>query len=223
MAFKRKRPARAQRRRVRRRLVRPRVPRPIRKTSIVLMKRTSYQGAWTFGTSTTSDFWRYFVYDMNAFNNFSDVAAVFDEYKINGIKVTFRPAYDNIQNQQGTGLALVQPQAYAHVIVDPASTIVPSGVYASTSLNTFLMSEGVKTKTLNKPFSVYYRPKVTDQVFGTGTSSVMRNSPWIRSTEYTPLYRGFHMYLQQNNFTTGNINIKLDMFVTFYAAFRNVR
>lgn len=194
----------------------PRAPRAPRAPGVML-KRTNYVGNWTFGTATTNDFWRYLAYDMTSFNAFAEFAAVFDEYKVNAIKVTFRPAYDS------TLPDTVGIQAYAHTIIDPGSTLLPSGTYNSTALNIFLQNDGVKSKTLNKPFSVYYKPKVLDQVFSTGTAGALRSSPWVRTTETGPVYRGFHMFLQQNNFGTANTQVKLDMFVTYYISFRNIR
>lgn len=193
-----------------------------RRIGTVSMKRTSYAGNWTFGTATTNDFWRYVTIDMSSFNNFSEMAAIFDEYRVNAIKVTYRPAYDSVA-QATAASAVTQPQAFAHYVVDPASTVIPSGTYNITSLNTLLENGNVKTRTLNRPFSIYYKPKVLDQVFNTGTAGVMRKSPWIRTSETSASFRGYHMYIQQNGFNLGNLNIKLDTYITFYVQFRNVK
>lgn len=218
MAMKRKAPSGRYRRRVKRKYMRKsRVPRAPRRVGSIMVKRSNYVGNWTFGTATTNDFWRYFAYDMTAFNQFSEFAAVFDEYKLNSMKVTFRPAYDSVLND------LAVAQAYAHYFVDPASTVIPTGTYTSTALNTFLQNDKVRTRTLNRPFSIYWRPKLLDQVLNTGTGAAMRSSPWIRTTETGASYRGFHMFLQQNNFVTTNTAIKLDVFVTMYVSFRNLK
>lgn len=202
----------------RRRVMTRRVPRaPRMQPGAIMIKRSNYVGNWTFGTATTNDFWRYFAYDMTAFNAFAEFAAVFDEYKVNGMKVTFRPAYDT------SIVDAVGVQAYGHVFVDPGSTLLPSGTYTSTTLNTFLQNDRVRTKTLNKPFSVYVRPKLLDQVLNTGTGAALRSVPWIRTTETGASFRGFHMFLQQNNFNTSNTQVKLDVFVTWYISFRNLR
>lgn len=193
-----------------------------RRAGQVSVKRTVYGGQWTMGFAATSDFWKYMIFDMSNFNNFSEMAAVFDEYKVNAIKVTYRPAYDSVSNLSAAG-AVVQPQAYAHVVVDPASTTNPSGTYGTTSLQTFLEQERVKTYTLNRPFSIYFKPKVLDQVYNTGTASVVRSSPWVRTSDTACVYRGYHMYLQQNNFSSGNSNVKLDYYITMYCQFRNLK
>lgn len=209
-------------RRTKRRFIRPAPKRGILNRPTIHVKRITYGGNWTFGTATTNDFWRYQVFDMTNFNNFAEFAQVFDEYKVNAIKVTYRPAYDSVQNVVGAG-AVVQPQAYAHFVVDPASTVIPAGTYGTATLQTFLENGAVKTKTLNKPFSIYYKPQVTDAVFNTGTGSVMRKSPWVRTSEIATVYRGYHMYIQQNNFLQTNTNVKLDYYITMYVSFRNIK
>lgn len=197
------------------------ISRPMRvKRTMVNAKRTSYSSTWAFGTAATNDFWRYYVWTPNDVNGFSDYAACFDEFKINAVKVTFRPAYDSVDNLDAAG-TLTQPQAYAHYIIDPSSTTAPTGVYNATSLNDFLSQGGVKTRTLNRPFSIYLKPKISEQIFGSGTSGRVDRSPWIKTNETGVQYRGFHMFLQQNSLGTGNTNIKLDTFYTFYVSFRH--
>lgn len=185
-------------------------------------KRMSFSSTWAFGTVTTNDFWRYYTFTAGDINNFGDFSALFDEYRIRAIKVTFRPAYDNVAIPIAAG-AIVQPQAYAHINLDPESVVIPSGTYTSANMNTFLENSGVFTKTLRNPFSIYFKPKVSDQLFGGGTASTVKKSTWIKTSETTVQHRGFHMFLQQNSFSTGNTNIKLDTFYTFYLDFRNLK
>lgn len=195
---------------------RPRIVPAYRQPKLV-MKRTNYVGSWTFATTTTNDFWRYMTYTPNNFNNFGEFAGVFDEYRINAIKVTFRPKYDTVTVGQ-------PPQCFAHFFVDPASTVIPSGTYTSGSLNTFLENSGVKTRSTNRPFSIYFKPKVSDQLNGGGTVSRAISPTYLKTTETNVDHRGFHMYLQTNNFNTvGTTNITLDMYVTMYVTFRNLK
>lgn len=184
--------------------------------SVVKVMRTTYGGPWVFGTATTNDFWRYNTVTMNAFNNFAEYAAVFDEYKLCAVKQTWRPRYDSV-NAPGAVGTVAQPQAYAHLIIDPESTITPSGVYTNASLNTFLENGKVRTKTLNRPFSVYWKPKTTSPMT-VGSKKIY--SPWLPTTTTTQIFSGYHMYLQQNNFDSTNTNIVLDSYITFYLMFR---
>ena len=105
----------------------------------------------------------------------------------------------------------MQPQAYAHVVKDNASTVVPASTYTQGNLNTFLENQGVKTHTLNKPFSVSVPLKVSDSLLGGGTSTRFVGAPWIRTNETGVTHRGFHIF------------IKLDTFYTFYIKVRNIK
>lgn len=216
-------------RRYRRRLRRAvgRVPRPRRfRGQTLTTSRTLYQGNWQFTTVSTDGFWRYYAPSINELPDISSWVQMFDEYKINAIKVTFRPAYDDISVSANTTLnsAINYPSAQAHVVIDPESATAPTGTYSPGTLNTFLeQGNRVRTYNLNRPFSVFYRPKVMDQVFGGGTASRIFKSPFIRTTETSVGQRGFHIMLQQNSMANTNNFVRLDTFITFYVTFRSLR
>lgn len=193
--------------------------RPVRwKNTVLSMKKFCYTGSWSFSTASTNGFWRYFTYTAaNAVQNFSDISNLFDEYKVNAIKVTFRPRYDSITPGEA------QPQAYAHYVIDPASTTNPSGTYGATSLNAFLEQQGVRSRTLNRPFSVYFKPKMQDEVLGGSTATRVIRPTFLKTSQTAVEFGGFHMYIQQNNFANTNANIILDMFVTLFMQVKNLK
>lgn len=196
-----------------------RIPRSV---NTLATKRIVYQGSWQFSTASTTGFWRYLtVTANNATPNFVEVQALFDEYKINAVKWTFRPRYDTTTvTDASTGSS---PQAYAHFVIDPASTVTPTGVYGAANLNTFLEQSGVQTRTLNKPFSIYLRPKIADSLSG-GTSASRAIAPsFIKTSNAGVEHTGVHMFIQQNNMANTNANIILDQFVTVYMQYRNLK
>lgn len=198
------------------------ISRPVRALSqgVCNMKRTVYQGSWQFNTVSTDGFWRYLTFTpLTATSDWSDIQRLFDEYKINGVKFTFRPRYDGVDANPTT---LSLPTSYAHYCVDPGSTYVPSGLYTANNLNIFLQNDKVKTRSLQKPFSIYFKPKVTDSVSGGSTAARAVNPGWIRTTEDTVSFRGAHVFLQENNMTA-NTNLFLDIFITLYMQVRNLR
>lgn len=196
--------------------------RTFRAANVLSTARTFYAGNWTFGTASVNDFWRYGTYTLSSLPSYNEYVNLFDEYKINAVKVTFRPRYDSISPSDIVGTAN-QPQAYAHYQIDPASTTVPAGIYNNTTLNTFLEASGVKTVTLNRPFSIYFKPKVNTSVFGGSSGAEVVKGGWIKTTESAVSYRGYHMFLQQNNFGAVGTSIQLDMFVTYYMTFKNMK
>lgn len=211
---------RATRRRYRKKPMRmmKRVARP----NTLFIKRKFFLRTWTWGTTTTNDFWRYQTFFFSDIPSYIELTNVFDTYKVNGLKFTYMPRYSNVNAD--TAGTTGSPQAYAHYIVDPESTLVPAGVYGSSTANQLMENTTVKTRQLNRPFSIYYRPKVLQQLFGGGTASAPRRSTYIRTTDVNVDFRGHHMYIQQNNFSaSANANIILDIFVTVYLTLKNIR
>lgn len=218
MVMKRSRTTRKFTRRVKRTM--RRVPRPVRSTAIMSMKKLNYQGGWTFNTASTSGFWQYLTWiPTNAFQNFAEIQSLFDEFKINAIKVTFRPRFDSV-DAAGAGTT---PLGYLHYCVDPGSTVIPSGTYTAATLNGFLENSGVKTRTLNRPVSIYFRPKVQDQLLGGSTASRVIRSPWCKTNNASIDFRGVHAFVQLNNMAATNASLVLDQFVTVYMQVRNLR
>jgi hypothetical protein len=184
--------------------------------------KTTYQGTWTFSSTSTSGFWKYYEAQAIQMSEFSEFATIFDEYKITNLKYTFRPRYDGTDVSNIAG-ALSLPLCYAHVIKDPASTRIPNGTYGTSSINQFLENGAVKSYTLTKPMSVSFRPKILTSDFGGGTASTAIGARWIRTTEDGIPHRGFHMFLQNNALSSTNSAITLDVFVTYTIQFRGAR
>ncbi len=221
--YKRKRtatkPAANKRRRIAPRAKMTKMPR----LNATMIQRTTFAGTWAFDTIGINGFWRYWTTNVAQMNNWAEFKPVFDEYKINAIKYTFRPRYDSYEGAVPTPGTPGYPLAYAHVIKDPASTNIPSGVYNGGTVNSFLENGNVKTYTLNKPFSIYFRPKIASQVFGGGTASSMVSTRFIKSTDDVVDHRGFHMLLQNNNLTGTNPSVQLDVFITYYVSLKGLR
>lgn len=209
---------------VKRRARRMRVPRPmaLRPKNVLRITRKFYLTQWVWTTTTTSDFWKYQTFTAALIPNFAEYASVFDEYRIGALKWTFMPRYTDVEAASAgtTGT----PTAYAHMLIDAESTLVPSGVYGSGTLNNLMENTKVRTRVANKPFSVYYKPKILQQGFGGGTAGIVRNAPFIRTSDTSVDHRGHHIYVQQNNFSaSANANIIFDVFVTVYMTLRNTR
>lgn len=198
-----------------------RVPRSMPRTNSTMIQRTTFIETWSFNSVSIGGFWRYYTVAMSQMNNWAEFKPVFDQYKINALKFTFRPRYDSYEGANPVSPGL--PLAYAHVIKDPASTNIPSGTYSLATVNSFLENGNVKTYPLNKSFSVYYRPKVNVQIFGGGTASSVKSSCFIKSTDDLVDHRGFHIFLQNNNLTGTNSSVQLDVFCTFYISLKDLR
>jgi hypothetical protein len=186
------------------------------------IKRKFYFNSWVWTTTTTSDFWRYQETLASAIPAFSEYTALFDTYRISAVKWTYMPRYDSVE--ASTAGTTGSPTAYAHVVIDPQSTVIPSGTYGSSTLNILMENTKVKTYKASRPFSVYYKPKILMQGFGGGSASVVRSPPNIRTTDLGVSHRGHHIYIQQNNFSaSANANIIFDVFCTVYLQLKNLK
>lgn len=157
--------------------------------------------------------------------NFGELASLFDQYRVYALKYTFRPRYDGFQGQDTTDTTLPgvtnQGKTYIHVVNDPKSTISPSGVYNSTTLNSFFEQGRVKSYNGNRPFSVYFKPSVADDADGVNIAKYVR-APWLNVGVTGIIHRGFHSFAQDINLT-GVFGQSWDIFVTPYMMFKNMR
>lgn len=190
------------------------------------VKRTFCLSDWTFNTASTSGFWNYYTYTLGDLPSYAEFASVFDEYRIRAIKVTFRPQVDGVVGvnlDQATATTAQNAVEWLHTCVDPMSTVIPSGTYTTSNLNSFLENSNVRSRRANKALSVYFRPIMVDGVSGSGTAAArVSNRTWIRTSETAAVYRGFHAYRQVPN-TAAVAGFKLTPFVTYYLQFRNCR
>lgn len=229
MAYNRKRSYRKRnvRRRVgmRRRFNIPRYPR-YQASNVVRAVRTFYLENWTPSTASATGFWRYYNPSLSLLPSLSEFQALFDLYKIKAIKLTLRPRYDNFAGNDTTDVTLpgttAQGGTNVHVLIDPDSTtIVPTGTYTSTNLNSFLENGRVKSYTGNKPISIYWKPKVGDSM-AVGEARVRPKWMGTSATPASIVHHGVNVFLQDTNFT-GTFNQSFDVFCTFYMMFKSLK
>lgn len=219
---KRTRPMRASRRPLKRarRSFNTSVPRGF-KSPTVSVKRTFYGGVWTFGTTSVNDWWRFNSYTFSNLPNVAEYTNLFDEYKINAIKVHYRPSYDTVEAlTSDVNPGTSNSKVIVHTLVDPASTVLPSGTYTSATLNAFLENGDVKTRDGNKAFTVFYKPKMFQGVNGAGTAARLVNPSWLRTSDPAAIHYGHHVYIQSANNTTP---MKYDFFITYYFQVRGMK
>ena len=185
-------------------------------SSIFSVKQKTFYETWTFSSAATVGFWRYYLITPGVMTNYAQHAAVFDEYKITGITLEFRPSYDS--HDASSTLAMF---GQIHTIVDPSSSTLPTGVYSNATLNSFLEQGGVKTSKFGSVVTKYFKPKVPTFVQGAGIAGRLINAPWLRTDDVDVEHRGVHVYLQSTN--TALTPIKYDVFVTHHIKFRGHR
>ena len=224
--MKRKRSSRNKMRK--RRRVFSRIPRAPRYSAVnvVRAKRTFFLENWTPSTGVTSGFWRYYTPSLSQLPSAAEFQALFDMYKISAIKLVLRPRYDNFDGSNTTDTTLPgvtnQGGTNVHVLIDPDSTtVVPTGTYTSTNLNTFLENGSVRSYTGNRPITIYWKPKVGDAM-ALGESRVRPKWMGTSATPSTLIHHGVHIFLQDTNLT-GTFNQSFDVFVTYYMMFKSLK
>lgn len=213
------------RRRVRRRLPgkRPRSVRYLRtpRQASMMLKRTFWSQNWTLSTASTAGFWKYFGTNLSSIPNYAELTTLFDQYKICGVKYTFRPRFDNFAGNDSTTNLTSKPGNYVHIVNDPRSVVQPSGTYTSATLNNFLEQGGVRSYSGNRTFSVYFKPTIDVPANG-NIGAIRRAAPWLQTTETGCVHNGFHAFFQDVNMT-GVTNQSFDVFVTVYMMVRGAR
>lgn len=209
---------RTTKRRSRKMMVR-RVPRAM--PNVLSVKRTFWWNTWSWATTTTAGFWQYLNVSLSTMPNIAEYQALFDLYKINGVKFTFRPNIDGVNPADVAG-ATGGGMGQVHYIIDPSNTYTPTGSWSSTTVNQFLELGGVKTRNMAKPFSIYLRPKISDDAVGGGTNAQPLGPRWLRTDSPGVIHNGVHVLLHPSNSfaTTPTFRVTYDIFITFYLQFK---
>lgn len=230
MQSKFKRPRRGKRaaaaRRSAKRSTALRLTRRVTSTPIINVQRTFWWENWVPTSVATSNFWRYYTFRLQDLPSYLDFAAPFDRFKINGIKVTFRPKYDNFAGNDTTDTTLpgVTNQAGTRlsIINDPVSNYSPSGVYGNGTYNQFLENGKVRIQNGNKDVNVYFKPMVNSETGGLSAGRRIR-APMLQCSQAAGLvHNGFHIFANDVNFT-GVFGQSWDVYVTYYMTFTGLR
>lgn len=187
------------------------------------VKRMIYSTNFQFGNAAISNYWNYYQPTLNnAFNNWLEFSALFDEYKVNGIKITFVPRFDSLAAPVTGATPMTVLQPMISYCIDPSSTLTPSGLYNSTTYNTFLEQGNVKIRRATKPVSIFYRPKIEIPT-NVGGGFVYRRPGWLSTNSTAVPFKGVHVFMHTNNFSTQNTDINYDVFFTWYISVRNIK
>lgn len=198
------------------------VPRFVRPSTLAV-KRTFWREHWTPNTTTTAGFWRYYQFTPDLIPNWADYTSIFDQYKVNALKFTFRPRYDAYDGSNTTDTTLPGiTNAFstrAYVVNDPYSTIGPTGTYSLPIFNSFLEQGDAKMYSGNKDVVVYFKPTINTTTEAGNNHRI--KAPWL-NVNFNNAHNGFHIFLQDSNFAAVFAQ-SYDVFITAYMSFRNMR
>lgn len=138
-----------------------------------------------------------------------DFTALYDRYKINGIKVKVIPL-SNVASANGQGLI---PTMVYHTDFDDSLT--------PTSDTDVRVKAGAREVRLDKPVSIFIKPKIADAILGAsaGTAfSIPRAAPYINMSYPDVPHYGLKMYFRDVNLmaSASNVNTCFRFETTYY-------
>lgn len=201
------------------------VPRSLPMT--LTLKKQFYLENWQPSAVAVNSYWKYYAFSLSQMPDIAQYVSLFDTFRINGIRVDFRPRYDNfagndtsdtaapgVTNLQGSRMSLIS---------DPKSRQIPVGVYNSSTYNDFLQQGDAKHYEGNRPFSLYFKPEVGESAGANVAGAIRRKSPWLQlETANDVQHAGFHAFAWDQNFS-GQFGNSFDVLVTYYVQFKGMR
>lgn len=216
----------------------------------VNIKRRYYAGFVSASTTNTEGFWSYIspsISDalasypaggslwngssplspnLKGIPNLVEYASLFDLYKVHGIRYEFKPRFQDLNYGQVSSTASAQYASAGYVTysVDPTpGSQTLSGVYGIDTLNKFLEdSPQAKTVRCDKPFSIYWKPKVSEQ-YGSGGLRWVRPQWSLLSGDSLKIpHNGFYIMAHNNNFSSTSLPTthQYDVYITWYISFK---
>lgn len=185
---------------------RPRVGRQLTaRQPIHYFKRTAYYSGYLNG-STLADQPLSLIAQLSQVPNFGEFTALFDMYKIMGVRWRISPRANS--GEIGTNLGRVK----LFSAIDYDDNLVAS-------LTDLLQYESLKVTTSDRDHVRYVKPRISREVFQSGVSTAYSpGRAWIDCQNTTVPHYGLKAVLQQLPAGTQSFDIQ----VTYYLAFKNV-
>lgn len=170
-------------------------------------KRTLYASGAIAGSSIT-DVFGATGFQLSSLPNYTEFTALFDMYKITGVKVTYMPRANSAE--AGTNQGLVK----FFSVIDYDDTTAP------TAINDLLQYESLKVSNSSRDHTRFLKPKIARAIYQSGVSTAYGASTgWIDCDNASVPHYGLKYALQQ--LPSGNQSF--DVKITYYLAFKNVR
>lgn len=193
---------------MKRRAIIPRSPRQ----PVQYFKRSQYYSG-VYANSTTADTFYSIPFSLNALPNYTEFTALYDQYRINGVKVTIIPR----GNSAEIGASATTGQAvgvFSVIDYDDGSLL--------TSIQQACQYPNMKMTRSNQMHMRYLKPRC--ELAGTITSTpttgaIMATRGWIDADAAGVPHYGLKLIFQQSPNTVQQFDLKLD----YYLAFKSVR
>lgn len=199
--------------RLRRGMIGRRIAQPVQ-----YFKRSVYLSG-NIVTSVTSDTFTNQFFALSNVPNYTEFTNLYDQYKINAVKVTLIPRGNTAEITASSGASTVfQGQS-----VGVFSVIDYDDTAALANINEACQYQNMKMTRATQQHSRYLKPRfnllsITNQ--GTGATGASQNTRgWLDCDYINVPHYGVKWALQQNV----NYNLTYDVKIDYYLAFKNVR
>lgn len=189
------------------------IPQPVQ-----YFKRSVYLSGHIL-TSVTSDTFTNQFFSLSSVPNYTEFTNLYDQYRINGVKVTLLPRGNTAEITASSGASTVFQGQSTGVfsVIDYDDTAVLSSIQQACEYQNMKMTRATQQH------SRYLKPRfnllsITNQ--GTGATGASQNTRgWLDCDYINVPHYGVKWAFQQNV----NYNLTYDVKIDYYLAFKNVR
>lgn len=150
--------------------------------------------------------------------NVSEFTALFDMYRITGVKITFYPTTQSVSiSGGGTAVNIVTPRFITAIDEDDST--------APSTQEELLQYQTCRITTVNKKHTIYFKPKVASEIYASAVSTAY-GSPktmWLNLSNTNVPHFGLKWCMESAGSTApaGAFSYKVN--VKYYLQFRSVR
>lgn len=155
---------------------------------------------------------RSITFQLSDLPNYTEFTSLFDQYKINAVKLTFIPRYTGSDiNPLTTALAV--PRVWTVIDYDDTANLGDqNGAY---------QYQNCKVHMMHKPFSIYLKPRVASAVYSTAvTTGYAPRRMYIDCANNNVPHYGVKLYVEP---TPYDGQFTMSVVAKFYLSMKNVR
>lgn len=194
---------------------------------VLNIKRKFHAGVWVPSTASTAGFWRTLTLNLTQVPNYTEITALFDQYRINAIKYTLIANFSAVDANYPGGVNVpswpMKPSV--HICYDKYTSVAPSGTYTQTNFNSFIEQGKVKTvRDPFKPINIYItKPTIYAWSAATGSSSDLKVAPFMNTVNFAGVnHYGPQVFISDPNFSGSSFPAySWDIYVTVYMQCKN--
>lgn len=154
-------------------------------------------------------------FSLSDLPNYSEFTALYDQYTITGVKLTFMWSMTEATNTNGGPGA---PTMFLCRDYDDANT--------PASIDELMQRPFTKTRRIDRPFSIFLRPRPSLETFNgalTSAYSVPNKAPWIDVNNPSVPFYGLKYIMNPYGGTVGLIYGTVTIVCKYYLKFKGVR